>query len=170
MKIHMRILAVILLVLLSIIGLGCESDAVPIEGGNPPRIGFWTGALQLYVMGPYTLEQLKQGYKIAEGKTSITTEEAKQGERIRGKKTCIMWQLDPGTGFRRSEPYITYGRVPDGFRQVYPANGEPPEPLIEGKIYAVIAPSYDTDNIKRAYFMIDKGKAVVVPPNKITDK
>jgi len=60
--------------------------------------------------------------------------------------------------------------VPNGFRQVYPAKWKSPEPLIEGKIYAVTAPSDDTDDVKGEYFMIDNGKAVVVPPSKITGK
>jgi hypothetical protein len=60
--------------------------------------------------------------------------------------------------------------VPDGFRQVFPANGKSPEPLIEGKIYAVVAPSPDTADVKSEYLMMDNGKAVVVPPSQITDK
>jgi hypothetical protein len=64
---------------------------------------------------------------------------------------------------------ITYGIAPNGFKQVYPANGKSPEPLIEGKIYVVVAPSLNTSDVKSEYFMIDNGKAVIIPPSKITD-
>jgi len=133
---------------------GCEVDTKPIvTGGNPPLIKFeGTGALeQLFVMGPFTFEQLKQD-KI-EG----------------GDKDYYMWQLDPSRDFRVSELSITYGIVPDGFKQVFPANGKSPEPLIEGKIYNILAPSASA-NFEPVMFMIDNGKAVVVPLSKITGK
>jgi hypothetical protein len=126
-----------------------------VSGGNPPIIEFegGRGHLQLYVTGPYTLEELKQGYR-------------------RGNKNYYMWQLDPGSlssGFGVS---ITYGTVPNGFRQVYPASGKSPEPLIEGKIYSVTLPNSNCGgpNVESEYFMIDNGKAVVVSPSQITDK
>jgi hypothetical protein len=80
-----------------------------------------------------------------------------------------MWQLDPSRDFRVSELSITYGIVPSGFKQVYPANGKPPEPLIEGKIYTALAPSASA-NFQGVYFKIDNGRAVVVPPGQIIDK
>jgi len=133
---------------------GCEVDTKPIvTGGNPPLIKFeGTGALeQLFVMGPFTFEQLKQD-KI-EG----------------GDKDYYMWQLDPSRDFRVSELSITYGIVPDGFKQVFPANGKSPEPLIEGKIYNILAPSASA-NFKPVLFMIDDGRAVEVHPDQKTDK
>lgn len=149
-----------------------EVDTKPIvTGGNPPVIKFkGTGALaQLFVMGPFTLEQLKQEYKIQGGKTVLTTEETKELERIRGNKNYHIWQLDPSRDFKVSGLSITYGIVPDGFKQVYPADGKSPEPLIEGKIYTVLAPSVSA-NFVGVYFMIDNGRAVEVPPNQITNK
>jgi len=123
-----------------------------VSGGNPPIIEFESGRghLQLYVTGPYTLEELKQEYR-------------------RGNKNYKIWQLDPGRGFGVS---ITYGIVPDGFRQVYPANGKSPEPLIEGKIYSVTLPNSNCGgpNVESEYFTINNGKAVVVPPSQVTDK
>src|SRR5262245_18826240 len=95
-----------------------------VSGGNPPIIEFESGRghLQLYVTGPYTLEELKQEY-------------------TRGNKDHSMWQLDPSRDYSVFGSSITYGIVPNGFRQVYPANGKSPEPLIEGKIYSVILPN-----------------------------
>jgi len=80
-----------------------------------------------------------------------------------------MWQLDPSRDFRVSELSITYGIVPDGFKQVFPANGKSPEPLIEGKIYNILAPSASA-NFKPVLFMIDDGRAVEVHPDQKTDK
>lgn len=127
-----------------------------VSGGNPPIIEFEDGRghLQLYVMGPYTFEQLKQD-KI-EG----------------GAKDYYMWQLDPSSDYSAFGSSITYGIVPNGFRQVYPANGKSPEPLIEGKIYIVILPNSNcgTPNVKSEYFMINNGKAVIISLNQITGK
>jgi hypothetical protein len=144
-----------------------------VSGGTPPIIEFNSTRAQLYVNGSYTLEQLKleykQEYETTGEKNILTPEEVKELERIRSKNYDV-WQLDPGGLSRGFDVSITYGIVPDGFRQVYPANGKSPEPLIEGKIYAVVAPSADTADIKRAYFMIDNGRAVIVPPSQITGK
>src|SRR5262245_15291265 len=79
-KIHkrMQIWAIFLLIITTV--NGCEIDTKPIvSGGNPPIIEFeGTGALaQLFMRGPYTLEQLKQEYKIAGGKNELTPEEKK---------------------------------------------------------------------------------------------
>jgi hypothetical protein len=124
-----------------------------VSGGNPPIIEFegGRGHLQLYVMGPYTFEQLKQD-KI-EG----------------GDKDYYMWQLDPSRGYSVFGSSITYGIVLNGFRQVYPANGKSPEPLIEGKIYSVILPNSNcgTPNVESEYFMINNGKVVIISPNQM---
>src|SRR5215475_82093 len=149
---RVQIWAVFLFIITAV--YGCEVDTKPIvTGGNPPLIKFeGTGALeQLFVMGPFTFEQLKQD-KI-EG----------------GDKDYYMWQLDPSRDFRVSELSITYGIVPDGFKQVFPANGKSPEPLIEGKIYNILAPSASA-NFKPVLFMIDDGRAVEVHPDQKTDK
>jgi hypothetical protein len=105
-------------------------------------------------MGPYTFEQRKQD-KI-EG----------------GDKDYYMWQLDPGGDNSVFGLSITYGIVPNGFRQVYPADGKPPKPLIEGKIYSVILPNSNcsSTNVESESFMINNGKAVIIPTSQITDK
>ena len=157
-NIHNRMQIWVIFLLIITTANGCtyhyEVDTKPIvSGGNPPIIEFeGTGALaQLFVMGPYTLEQLKQDKIDGDG------------------KDYYMWQLDPSRDFRVSELSITYGIVPNGFKQVYPVNGKSPEPLIEGKIYNILAPSASA-NFKPVLFMIDNGRAVEVPPGQITDK
>jgi hypothetical protein len=162
---------VILWLIITAVNLYRRETKPMVSGGNPPTIEFDSARAQLYVSGPYTLEQLKerykQRYKITGGKNILTPEQQKELEKIRGNKNYEIWQLDPGRGFGLS---ITYGIVPNGFRQVYPANGKSPEPLIEGKIYAAVAPSLDTADVKSEYFMIDNGKVVVVPPDQTIDK
>ncbi len=178
-KIRKRIQIWVIFLLIITTVNGCETDTKPIvSGGNPPIIEFDGARAQLYVTGPYNLEQLKEGYKqrykITGGKHILTLEQQKELEKIRDNKKYDIWQLDPGSLSRRFVVSITYGIAPDGFKQVYPANGKSPEPLIEGKIYAVTAPtaiaSSDNADIKSAYFVIDNGKAIIAPPSQITDK
>lgn len=156
-----------------------EEDTIPlVTGGNPPVIKFrGAGQLaQLYVSGPFTLEQLQQDYhqeyKITGGKNILTPEEMRELEKVQGRKKDVsIWQLDPNWYFKSSELFITYGIIPDGFKQVYPANSKPPKPLIEGKLYLVSAPTAvasSTPANTNTYFMIDNGRAIVVPPNQIT--
>jgi len=152
---------------------GCEVVTRPIvSGGNPPIIEFngARGHLQLYIRGPFTLEQLKQEYEITGGKNILTAEQQKELERIRGNKDYSIWQLDPSGDSNVFGLSITYGIAPNGFKQVYPADAKPPEPLIEGNIYSVILPTSNTANVDSEYFMINNGKAVIIPPSQITDK
>src|SRR5262245_26035632 len=145
-----------------------------VSGGNPPIIEFDGARAQLYVNGPYTLEQLKQEYKQVykntAGNNYLTPEQQEEIEKTRSNKNYDIWQLEPGGISRGFGVSITYGIAPNGFRQVYPANGKSPEPLIEGKIYAVVAPSADSAGVKSEYFMIDNCRAIVVPPSQITDE
>jgi hypothetical protein len=165
---------VILWLIITAVNLYRRATKPLVSGGNPPIIEFDGLRAQLYVIGPYTLEQLKQEYKqeykITGGENISTAEQQKELEKTRGDKNYDIWQLDPGSLSRGFGVSITYGIAPDGFRQVYPANGKSPEALIEGKVYAVVAPSADTADVKSEYFMIDNGTAVIIPPGKITDK
>jgi len=147
---------VILLLIITAVNLYRVNTKPLVSGGNPPIIEFdgGRGHLQLYVMGPFTFEQLKQD-KI-EG----------------GEKDYYMWQLDPSGDYSVFGLSITYGVVPNGFKQVYPANGKSPKPLKEGKFYSVILPNSNCGgpNVESENFMINNGKAVIIPPSQITDK
>ncbi len=75
-----------------------EVDTDPIvSGGNPPIIEFngTGGLLQLFVSGPFTLEQIKGEYKIAGRRDSITAEQSRELDKIYGDKHYNLWQLDP---------------------------------------------------------------------------
>jgi hypothetical protein len=157
---RMQIWVFFLFVITTVNGCGYEEDTKPIvSGGNPPIIEFdgTGGLLQLFIYGPFTLEQLKGEYKITRGSGSITAEQAKELDKIHDDEAHVLWQLDPdpGRNFGVSTLSITYGIVPKGIKQVYPANGKP-EPLIEGKFYKVAAPSYNA-NFKAGYFTIKNG-------------
>jgi hypothetical protein len=169
---RMQIWVIFLLVIT--IANGCtyhyEEDTDPIvSGGNPPIIEFnGTGALaQFFVSGPFTLEQIKGAYKIAGRRGSITQEQSKELDKIYGDNHYSLWQLDPdrSRNLNVSTLSITYGIVPEGWKQVYPANGKP-EPLIDGKIYKVSAPSHNA-NFKAGYFMIKNNKAVTLTDEEL---
>jgi hypothetical protein len=147
-----------------------EVDTDPIvSGGNPPIIEFngTGGLLQLFVSGPFTLEQIKGEYKIAGRRDSITAEQSRELDKIYGDKHYNLWQLDPdqSRNLNVSTLSITYGIVPEGWKQVYPANGKP-EPLIDGKFYKVAAPSYNA-NSKTGYFTIKSNKAVTLTDEEL---
>jgi hypothetical protein len=162
---RMRIGVIFLLAITTVNGCGYEEDTKPIvSGGNPPIIEFsGSGALaHLFVSGPYTLEQLKGSYKITGRGNILTAKQKKEIDNIFGDKNYNLWELDPdpSRNFSVSTLSITYGIVPEGFKQVRPANGRP-EPLIEGQVYSVSAPSYSA-NDKTGYFTIRNNKAVMV--------
>jgi hypothetical protein len=169
-KIYMRmqIWMMFLLIITTVNGCGYEEDTKPIvSGGNPPIIEFsGTGKLlQLFVSGPFTLEQIKGEYKIAGRRDSITAEQGKELDKIYGDKHYKLWQLDPIRHPNVSTISITYGIVPEWCKQVYPANGKP-EPLMEGQFYSIGAPSYNA-NSKVGYFTIKNNKAVMVTDEEL---
>ena len=167
---RMQIWMISFLIITTVTGCGYEEDTKPIvSGGNPPIIEFsGTGALmQLFVLGPYTLDQLKESHKITRGGNNLTAEQQKQRHEIFGDKNYTLWQLDPNPGrhFNVSTLSITYGITPEGVRQVYPSDGKP-EPLIEGQFYSVVAPSYNA-NSKSRCFTIKNNKAVMVTDEEL---
>ena len=167
---RMRIRLIFFLIITTVNGCTYhyEEDTKPIvSGGNPPIIEFnGTGALAYFsVSGPFTLEQLKGEYKITREGNVLTAEQKKELKEIYGDKNYKLWELNPSGYFKVATLSITYGIAPKGFKQVYPANGKP-EPLIEGKVYSVGAPSYSA-NFKTGYFTIKNSKAVMVTDKEL---
>jgi hypothetical protein len=168
--IRMQIWAIALLLMTSVSGCGYEEDTKPIvSGGNPPIIKFsGTGALlHLFVSGPFTLEQLKDSYKITRRGNILTAEQEKELNKVFGDKNYKLWELNPNPDrhFNVSTLSITYGVTPEGFKQVFPADGKL-EPLIEGQFYSVGAPSYNA-NSQPGYFTIKNNKAVMVTDEEL---
>ncbi len=126
---------------------GCETRTkIHIQGEPLPEIYLsGSGTLaQLFINGPYSEKEFKPG-----GHNQVRE----------------LWQLDPNPETRGIPldklPKIIYGKVPTGFKQVYPKN-KAPEVLEEGKYYNIITPSYGAaDN--PTTFMIKRGKVVEIP-------
>jgi hypothetical protein len=73
-----------------------------------------------------------------------------------------LWKIRPVGNNKISRlPSITYGTVPNGFRQEIPAPGAPP-PLIEDKASDFGGPA-DSANGGSIWFTIQGGKSVAVP-------
>lgn len=158
--------AATLLILLSIAMLvGCEIDTrVRVTKDNPPKFTFSGNGIlaQMYVSGPYTLDEIKLGAKID---AKIITREELLKLKESGDQT--LWQLDPGTGKYVSDlPTIIYGEMPTGFKQVYPKDNIKPSPLLEGKYYSVSVPSHNA-NSHMTYFMVKDGNIVEVSTDEI---
>ena len=121
------------------IGSSCERDTkLTVEGGNPPKfVMSGSGILtSVRVRGPQ-----KQREAVGEDKYLYWVIEIKDGHDARRVE-----QLSP----------LTYGRVPDGFEQVYPERGEAPS-LLEGERYYVRVVTSEANGDGK-YFVIRNGK------------
>lgn len=177
-KAYLQLVAITLFALTQITGCTYHYVVVTkpiINGGNPPIIEFegTESIAQFFIYGPYTLEQMslldKQHYEIKAKKKVFTVVEKKEIEKIRENGGYNLWQLDPYEYPEVSGLSITYGVVPKGFKQICPTNGKSQEPLIEGKIYAVVGASNGT-NFESKYFTIKSGWAIELPPNQLSEK
>ena len=82
-----------------------------------------------------------------------------------GEEQYVVWQikgLSEGLKGVRSIGPITYGKVPLGYEQIYPENGEAP-PLVEGERYFVRVKTTGAKGAER-YFSIHSGKVTVDSP------
>lgn len=169
MKSTKRWLVILLLILMSLIfgGCGYEEDFPPtISGGNPPIIDLPTRGWPLSIWGPYTLDQLKRRHKITYIKDQLSDDNKMELKRIFGDKDYSIWRLDP-FGSPPDLP-ITYGVVPEGYKQIYPVNGHPIK-LKEGNIYGVTTPPYYGNISKSAYFVIKNGKTITINEDDLSE-
>jgi hypothetical protein len=117
-----------------------RSTKLVIDGGNPPKFGLsGSGSLgTLRIRGP-----LKQ-------------------REAEGEDAFLYWSIVNKEGqdhwVKRIGP-ITYGKVPEGYKQEYPESGEAP-PLIEGESYNIRVATADADGVDK-FFIIRKGKIEV---------
>lgn len=84
--------------------------------------------------------------------------------RLINDKDRMIWQIWPAkvpSTAIHDLPQISYGKVPAGFVQKIPEQGEPPT-LVEGKIYEAGGPS-SSANMEVFRFTIKNGKAVALP-------
>jgi hypothetical protein len=138
-----EIRVIIVLLLAALFSSACERDTrLIIEEGNPP--GF-------VMSGSGTLGFLRiRGPK-------------KQREAV-GEDASIYWEIEPkdedsDRNVGRLSP-ITYGKVPDGYTQVYPEQGQAAPPLVEGERYNIRIATNNANGVNKS-FEIRQGKAVV---------
>jgi len=75
----------------------------------------------------------------------------------------LLWEVRPtGEDKIRRLPKITYGQVPAGFNQVFPAAGISPPALAEGKVYEVEGTAYNA-NGGLIWIVVRGGKIVEIP-------
>jgi len=81
----------------------------------------------------------------------------------RSDVNTVLWQIRP-TGENKiwSLPKITYGQIPSGFEQVYPAGNTAPPVLVEGKVYEVGGTAYNA-NGGFIWIIVHDGKVVERP-------
>ena len=128
--------------------LACEVDmSIEIDGKNPPSFAL-SGS----------------GGLISFGVTEVPPENQTQTIQRRSDVNIPLWSILPTMPDNsiKQLPVITYGKVPPGFRQQFPADGSPPAPLIEGKIYEAGGGAYGA-NGGLIWFKIQGGKGVKIP-------
>lgn len=75
-----------------------------------------------------------------------------------------LWEIRPiNENLISKLPAITYGVVPEGFRQLTPIAGVPP-PLVEGRMYKAGGPAFNANGAS-IRFTIKDGTAVEIPQN-----
>ena len=132
----------IFLLLMGLLGSACERDTrLLIEPGNPPKF---------VLSGSGTLGALRiRGPK-------------KQREAV-GEDGSVYWEIEPKEegSDRKVERMglIPYGRVPEGYLQVYPEQGQAP-PLVEGERYNIRVATNNANGVDK-FFVIRNGKVEV---------
>ena len=135
------------LLILSLLSFGlgaCEIDtrASISDNKNPPTFRLsGSGQLGVFiVVGPFASVEDQESYR---------------------PDVHAIWKISPlKYEYIDNVPPITYGVVPDGFKQITPASGPPPL-LEEGKFYSVTAPSTNA-GFRRLCFKVEGGVIIKV--------
>ena len=127
-------------VFLPLCGVGCEvATRVSTDGENPPTFT---------ITGTGAISFLRVVEAPAPGEGFL--------------EAPVIWEIRPLSELRgipaSKLPQITYGVVPNGFRQTQPQVGSPPS-LLEGKTYDVWLPTYNA-NGGGLWFRILGGRCV----------
>lgn len=133
----------IFLMLITLFSTACERDTkLIIEAGNPPRfVMSGSGTLgSLRIRGP------------------------KKQREVGGEDASIYWAIEPkdddsDRNVERLGP-ITYGKVPDGYIQIYPEQGQAVPPLVEGERYNIRIATNNANGVDK-FFVIREGKVAV---------
>lgn len=83
---------------------------------------------------------------------------------IENPKGVIVWQISPGIDSGSAEfsspdkhPVITYGRLPEGWRQLMPETGSP-APLLDGFVYTVNVITFRSPRPAGLCVYVNKGR------------
>ena len=128
--------------------LACEVDmSIKIDGQNPPSFSL-SGS----------------GRLISFAVMEVPPENQTQTIQRSSDVNILLWEIEPTNADNKiwRLPAITYGKVPLGFTQKFPAGGSSPTTLVEGKIYEVGGPAYGA-NGGLVWFKIQNGKSVEIP-------
>jgi hypothetical protein len=91
------------------------------------------------------------------------------GQKVRevfGEMAFVIWEIAPDSGrmngdFVEDLSKITYGKVPKGYHQVFPREGETLPPLIEGQRYHIFFDTVGANGASK-YFEIQNGKIIEI--------
>src|SRR5262245_4284006 len=128
--------------------IACEVDmSIKVDEKNPPSFSL-SGS----------------GNMISFMVMEVPPENQKQTVQRSSDVNRLLWEVRPAGGENviRKLPEITYGKIPAGFDQYFPKDGNSPEPLREGKIYEVSGTAYNA-NGGLIWITVQGGKTVRVP-------
>jgi hypothetical protein len=123
----------------------CDRRTVIIfEGGNPP-VFVLSGSGELGDLRIYGPQQREVGSDL----------------------NFAIWEIQPIKGYLEGERLerlgrITYGVIPEGYKQIYPEHDAAVPPLVDGQKYEYWFQTINAPEA-RAYFEIRDGKAVEIP-------
>ena len=119
----MKILAASIVVFLVAVAAACEfNPQAELKGGNPPSFSIWSGTGNLLLISIHE-------YRVDKATSSEQMVEVWRVEAARNGAGQVV-------GRRPSDiDNLTYGVVPEGYRQIVPASGNAPS-LLEGRVYS----------------------------------
>ena len=135
------------------LSVACAEPTIHMSDEMPPTFSF-TGsrfAEQKYVEFFVVTETTPDGQELS-GNSSSSNEV---------KALWWIWPNDSKHGRLENLPVITYGKVPLGWHQQIPRQGEPP-PLVEGRFYRAGGPAISVSEASMR-FTIRNGKPVRLP-------
>jgi hypothetical protein len=138
-----RIFRLIPLILVVAFSLSCEIDTkLNVAGGNPP-----------------VFHMSGNGFL-----TSIRVRGDERQREVQGEDQYLYWVIEVkehGGSSVEKIGSVTYGKVPEGYKQIYPETGEAP-PIVEGLHYYVRVVTSEANGAD-GYFMLLNGKALFDP-------
>lgn len=129
--------------------VACEVDmTVSLDGDNPPTFSLaGSGNLMFFSV------------------MEVPPETQQQSIQRSSDNNRLLWKIEPSKDSVdkiRALPPITYGIVPAGFKQVFPADGSSPAPLTNGKVFQAGGTAFNA-NGGFIWFKVDEKKTWTIP-------